>query len=167
MRIAALRPLVVAAAAAGALTLTGCGNAVESIAQAGIEKAMEDQTGAEVDVDADGGVTIENEDGSVKMGAAAELPADFPSEFPLPDGTLTTVYQASGGWSLSYEGVDEAEVDSLVDHYTSEGYEKLMAVTSADGALYSFLKAPWMVSLTWDGSSDSKAMVYAITPTSS
>lgn len=167
MNTATSRILVASAITAGVLTLSACGNAVEGIARAGVEKVVEDQTGAQVDVDSDGGVTIEGEDSSLTIGAAADLPSDFPSDFPLPDGTLTSVFQASGGWSLSYEGVDNAEVESLVDHYTSEGYEKLMAVTSADGKLYSFLKAPWMVTLTWDGSSDSTPLVYGISPVSS
>mgnify|MGYP000851647062 FL=1 len=167
MRAPTPRTFAAAALVVGSLALTGCGNAVESIAKAGVEKAIEDQTGTEIDIDADGGgVTIEGEDSSVKIGSAAELPADFPSEFPLPDGTLISVVQMNGGWTLGYEAVQESEVDRLLEHFTSNGYEKALAVTEATGKLYSLMKDEWVVSLTWDGSGDTKPLVYGINKTS-
>ena len=72
----------------------------------------------------------------------------------------------NGGWTLGYEAVQESEVDRLLEHFTSNGYEKALAVTEATGKLYSLMKDEWVVSLTWDGSGDTKPLVYGINKTS-
>lgn len=106
-----LRRTVAAAAAAVALPLTlgACGEAVENAA----EKAIEDGSGGDAEIDLDDGeVTIENSDGSVVVGGG-KLPDGFPEDaVPLvgevksgtavdtPDGT---------GWTIGTESSGSAE----------------------------------------------------------
>lgn len=167
MRTFTPRVLVAAAVAAGALAVTGCGNAVEGIAQAGVEKMVEDQTGAQIDVDDDGGVTIEGEDTSFKVGTAAELPADFPSELPIPEGTLTSVVTVGGQWMLGFEGVDAEALDKVVSYYKDQGYGTGANIVAGDSKTVYFSNDTWGVSLIWDGTAGSEQLVYSVYPTSS
>lgn len=78
-----LAPLTVGAA----LILTSaCGSASEAVAERATEKAIESQTGGNVDIDTDGDgeVTIETEDGDLSFGST-EVPDSWPEDVPLPD----------------------------------------------------------------------------------
>lgn len=93
------------AAAAAVLSLTACGGGSDNA----IEQAIEDATGGSVDIntDGDGNVQIDTEDGSFSSGGSAEVPDDFPSDVPLPDGIgLTTTLSDESGWYLYYESGD-------------------------------------------------------------
>ncbi|MGI9016363.1 MAG: hypothetical protein ACR2HR_04525 [Euzebya sp.] len=74
------------------LLATACGSVGDSIAN----QALEDQ-GITVDGDT---VTVENADGSVTS-ATSGLPADFPADFPLPEGA-----QVQGGVSGAFGATD-------------------------------------------------------------
>jgi hypothetical protein len=83
--------VLVAAAAFGA---TACSQAVERVA----EKAIEEQTGGNADVDiTKDGAKIQTKDGSASINTG-ELPADFPKDVPIPKGAKV-VAGSSGGKS--------------------------------------------------------------------
>src|SRR5690554_4129073 len=99
------------------LTLSGCANPGELLAEKAAEKAVEhaieqgssDGTNVDIDADGDGGMTIEDEDGTYQMGSHAQVPDDFPSELPLPDGDLMTAAATPGTWLLSYQNATRAD----------------------------------------------------------
>lgn len=98
------------------------GNAVEN----GVEGAIENAAGDGVDIDV-------NVDGS-----AVDLPDDFPSGIPLPDGaTLTSTYSVPDeGWNLAYSMTSSGPADDLVAAYKADSswtssYESVSAEMSS------------------------------------
>jgi hypothetical protein len=83
--------------------LTACGAVAEKAGEKATEKAIESQTGGDVDVDTDdGSVSIETEEGSASFGTG-EVPEDWPDDIPLPDGleVLTSSSTVSGNERLT------------------------------------------------------------------
>lgn len=86
--------------AGAALAATGCGDAVGALA----ENAFEEAVGAEIDADSEG-FSIETSEGTISAGAGAELPEQFPDDFPVPDGGTPV-----GSFATATDGVDEVSV---------------------------------------------------------
>ena len=89
---------------AAAMTLTGCGNAVEGLAEGAVEKALENEIGPSADVQIDDdSFTVDTEEGSITAGAGS-VPDDFPADVPLPEGEVSFAQRlesAEGlGWSV-------------------------------------------------------------------
>lgn len=88
-----------------AFGLTGCGKAAEKLSEKAAEKAIENAAGgnAKVDID-DGTVKIETDDGSFHAGGG-EIPADWPSDIPLPGSyevMNVVTSSADGGTNISF-----------------------------------------------------------------
>lgn len=63
-----------------------------------MERGFEAATGAEIDIDEDGGnLSIRTDEGEVSMGTSAELPDGFPDEVPLIDGEISGGMRVSEG----------------------------------------------------------------------
>lgn len=80
-----------------ALFTAGCGKSVvEKATEAAVEANLPE--GSKVDIKEDGGtVQIAGPDGQMKMetGQSVALPADFPSDIPVPDGVTWQMVQGS------------------------------------------------------------------------
>jgi len=124
--------VVLATAVALAFTVTGCG----AIA----EKAVEDTTGVDVEDDS---VTItgpDDEQTTVTSGTDS-LPEDFPEDFPVPDGDITSSSTiTSGDTTEFYVTIDVDEepkqaYDSLKSALEDDGYSITsdMFITDAEG----------------------------------
>ena len=90
----------VASAAIGFATLfNGCGKVAEEVAETAIESGM--PGGGNVQIDSDSGtVSVQGSDGqggaiNVQAGESVALPADFPSDIPVPDGVTWNLVQNS------------------------------------------------------------------------
>jgi hypothetical protein len=116
MRIVA--PLALATVLA--LSLTGCfANPVEGI----VEQVIEDQTGVDVDVNSDG--------------SGASLPAGWPAEVPVPDGTILASFAAGDVYSATIQLADEAAGEAGLDALINAGFA---VETEADfGGLKSYV----------------------------
>ncbi len=86
-----IRPLFTAALCA--LALCACGKAADQAAETAAERAIEAETGGDVDVDIetqDGqqSVTVQTPEGEMRhtTGENVALPADFPKDIALPEG---------------------------------------------------------------------------------
>lgn len=80
---------VSAVAAAAVLALTGCGNAVEGLAEGAVERALENELGESADVEiGEDSYTVDTEEGSTTIGAGS-VPEDFPSDIPLVEGEVS------------------------------------------------------------------------------
>lgn len=102
-------PITVVAAAAIAVGLSGCfGNPVESVIESTVEEAVEGATGVEVDVDTDGG--------------GATLPADFPSDLPMPEGKLISSLAVDGTFVLAFEVTDQNAGANLAQQFKDMGW---------------------------------------------
>jgi hypothetical protein len=93
-----------------------------------------------------------------------EIPADFPADVPLPGGTLVAATQLGEGWSLLYEGVSRDDAIALVTHFTEAGYTESVNSVAEDTVLASLSGEGRIVSVSWDGSGASQALIYGITP---
>jgi len=78
------RGMMLAVVAAVGLGLASCGAAVEEAT----EQAIEQGTGGDVEID-DDGVKVTDEEGNTSaFGSQASVPEDWPSDIPVPDGTV-------------------------------------------------------------------------------
>lgn len=128
-----------------------------------VEQLVEAQTGTEIETDGDR-TTIETEDGKVEVGTGTELPTDFPADLPTPDATLTAALSGGGGWTLNYENVGRDEVEQLENHFRAAGYEEVTRMDMSGVIQSGYQGEQWVVTFVWDGSGDSKALIYGITP---
>lgn len=148
--------LLGALAAVAALTLSGCVNPVDAV----VDRVLEGQG---VDIDQNGGtVTIEGQDGEKLVVGGTEVPDDFPSELPLPDGKPQAAVSSSDGVSLSYEAVGEEQIAAMTEKIEALGYERTYDLVADQTIMRYFENPERSVSLIWDGSGEG-ALVYAIT----
>jgi hypothetical protein len=136
-----------------ALTLAGCSGGDDAPPPA--------DTGAEVAQDSGSSDTS----GSEVLGV--EIPAGFPGDVPLPAGTLVAATQLGEGWSLLYEGVSRDDAIAIVTHFTDAGYTEVVNSVTEDNVMASLSGEGRVISVNWDGSGDSKALIYGITPEAS
>ncbi|MCS0498463.1 hypothetical protein [Protaetiibacter mangrovi] len=137
-----------------ALALTGCANPIEQLIESG--------TGTQIDTDGDGGFTIETDDGAVQVGGSTELPADFPGELPLPDGTLLSTVTAEGQWSLSYDGVSAGSAEEILAYLDANGFEQLALTQTADACQFTYQSDQWVVTGLWGSGESGAGMFYAV-----
>ncbi|MDE0545366.1 hypothetical protein [Microbacterium sp. C7(2022)] len=142
-------------AAASALILTGCTNPIDQLVQGGIEntieQVIEENTGADVDID---------------TGSGASLPDGWPAEIPVPSTSPAFSMAAEGGFQATFEISDAAEGDAIKDQLLADGYE--MTGESDMGVLKSYiLTGPeWTISLALVIPEDDEApsLTYLVAP---
>lgn len=137
------RHLTIAAATGAMFVAAGCADAAERVTERGLEAAIESQGGGEVDLDLDdnGSVSVETEDGSFSMGQT-EIPDDWPSEVPLPpDLEVQSVTQQreaeSGITSTMVMGSTDMAPEQVAELYAdalSSWDETMNTVSSSAGA---------------------------------
>ncbi|MDH4139317.1 MAG: hypothetical protein OEV43_01975 [Coriobacteriia bacterium] len=133
--------------------MTACQRAEEKVAEEVAEKAMEDATGSDVELD-ENKVTITGEDGeSVEIsGSEAELAEGFPSDVPVyEDGTIESSGKIAAGGVENYtvSVVTNDSVNDVFEWYKSEFDDKGWNMTSefsagtseGDSAMLSFEKS--------------------------
>lgn len=157
MRRLAPTALLAATALAGSLLLTGCVNPLEVV----VDQVLKNE-GVDFDTDGDG-VTITGEDGSkLELGSGATLPDSFPSSIPLPEGTLVATFASDGMWTVSYEGVDRDRLDALSSKLEQAGHTQKNELVTADTVLRNYESDEFLVSITWEGASDTPTLIYGV-----
>lgn len=152
--LAVRRSITWAVSAVALVTLMGCsidplGDALEKgaqkVAEEAAEKAIESAAGGDVNIDTDSGkISVEGENGEefeMSVGEEVELPSSFPSDIPLPEGTLRTAVSIQGTFNLQYTVSNEDVAKSLVDTVKGSGFE---VVSESD------LGQIWRTSMTGD-----------------
>ncbi len=130
------------------LSLTGCfANPVESI----VEQVVEDQTGVDVDVNADG--------------SGASLPEAWPTEVPVPDGTVLASFAAGDTYSATIELADDNSGQAGLDALIAAGF---VVETEADfGGMKSYVLFGngWGVTYSWgDDGEGAPVLNMGVTP---
>lgn len=125
-----------------AVTITGCGNAVENIVEGNVERAIEDELGESADVEiGEDSFSVDTEDGSITAGAGS-VPEDFPTDVPLPEGDVAFAQrlESADGFSWSLIVTTDADpgvlADEIRDDLTDSGFtvEEASEFTGADAA---------------------------------
>jgi len=115
----------------------GCFNAGQRIAEGAMERAIEDESGADVDISGDS-VTVKTDEGETTIGGGAEIPEGYPEgEVPVyPDMTITSsqkiTQDGKTNYMISAETADTGEEIAswykgklagwnVDNEYTSEG----------------------------------------------
>jgi hypothetical protein len=136
------------AVAVFAVLLAACGKAQESASEALAEQALEAQTGAEVELDTEDGVstvTMQTEEGQLQhsVGENVPLPENFPRDVVLPDD-YTVVSVMKMGPTQSVVLRSRETMATLYDHYktgqTDRGWKETMSMQGAEGASLGFEK---------------------------
>ena len=135
----------VAAAGVFALGLGACGGSSDDSSDAAdqlAEKLAEAGTGdADVDIDSETGqVDVSTPDGDMSFGSGSELPDDFPSDIPFPEGSklTSTLNSTDGGvktWSAmgTLADADASTFDDVVALFTDSGWTSTMNSSGSTG----------------------------------
>ncbi len=122
-----------------ALITAGCAKASEKVAEQVVERAIESESGGDVNVDlgGDGQATIEYSDeqgeGKITIGGG-EIPADFPVPFPDGGTVVQTATGPEGGVvTVTYDDRSYDELVSFYDDWTQDQGEVSKIETSEDG----------------------------------
>lgn len=125
------KTMVGAVVVTGALALAGCGQVAEKVGEEAAEKAIEQGSGGDVQLDLeDDSIKIEGEDGSLSIGGG-EMPEDFPSEVTLPPGGTVVAGSSfqdgkNTGWLVESTYADSPSTlsDSLATGLESGGFDE-------------------------------------------
>jgi len=135
--------------------LSGCANPIDELVQQGteqaIEKAVEDATGGQVDID---------------TGSGASVPTDWPTEIPVPDGEIQLSAKNPDGMVLAVLAAAGSQ-DTVIADLESAGYTIASDVNTGDARMVILEGAAWNVMLTIapDTSDSSKVLLnYVVTP---
>lgn len=139
--------------------LFGCGNAAEELA----ERAIEEGTGGDVEISEDG-VTIIDEDGNeLRVGEAAEVPDTWPSDVPVPTGTVVSATTAGGASTLLVTVDEEPQptFTSIDGELTGNGWNQLSTsdLGGEYGAAYEQDGRSVFVTVLSDGSGGSSVSI--------
>jgi hypothetical protein len=164
-----------AVTASAVLVLGACSS--EDLAERVAEEAVEQQLeaegeGGDVDIDInDGNVSIQGADGEIQFDVdqengetvistpegqtiigSGDLPDDFPSDIPVPDGaTIASASSVSAdeGPSFFISGSLDDEFGDATDAYKaaleSAGFEQQSMTESTDGTFFGFISSAWNV----------------------
>ena len=153
-----MRRVWAGAAVVGVIALGGCANPAEMLAEKVIEQQLSsDGTKVDIDADGDGGMTIEDEDGTYQMGAHAQVPGDFPSELPLPDGEPMSVAAMDGTWILNYQNATRADFDQLSEYFEGGDYERTNTIEMEGMVSYMYTGSEWTITLGMIGEEGDEA----------
>ena len=137
-----LGPVVITASlAVGGVVVAGCSS------ETAAEKIAESATGADVDIEENGDVRISTPEGEMDISSDQELPADFPSDVPVPDGrieSMTTSNATGSGPSYIFTVRVDGEVPAVTEQVSADfvaaGWPEVSKTTAADGASLSYLR---------------------------
>ncbi|MGX5696915.1 hypothetical protein ACWKWP_12005 [Agromyces soli] len=117
-----------------ATALTGCfGNPVENLVNQGIEDAVEEATGGDVEV-------------------GGELPSDFPAEVPIIDGDIVFAAGSMGdGWLVTVSAKGGDPVGEAVQALEAAGFTADTTLGGTDGSASVYSNANYLVLVAGDG----------------
>jgi hypothetical protein len=103
--------------------------------------------------DEDGGFTVEGEDGSFTMSQDGEIPPEWPSDIPQPEGvgiSGSSVIDSGDGSGITLAGTVEDSASFMSDYGSdleAAGLEKSSEFTSGDSMSAMFANETWTISI--------------------
>lgn len=127
--------------------LAGCTNPIsQKIGENIVEKSIEAQTGAKVDINSNGDdVTIKTDEGQTQFSAGGnvKLPDGFPKELiVVDDAKLIVASSSDAGSTVSFlTNVDQTQVrEKYISSLKSDGWKKSVETTTEKGSMLNFSK---------------------------
>jgi hypothetical protein len=127
----------------------------------------------EFDEDGDGGMTIETEDGTFSQQSGSEIPDDFPSDIPRPEGTVVSTVRQLINDQLNFSLIYETG-QSVVDVYEpwkadmlAAGYTASFESQASDSITSQFEDDTWQVTFSgsvFDGQTSFQLNVFPVSP---
>lgn len=160
------RLLPLAAVALGAsLALAGCALIPMGPGAPGPDLGG-DSAGTDSTDSTDSGATGDS-DGSFSAGAGVDLPEGWPSEVPVPDGTIVTASHADDTYVLTVSVADEEAARAGSEALQAAGFELTDSSEFADGAYQILVGSQWSVSYNWSRIDDTQwAVTEGVSPAS-
>ena len=159
-----MRAKVIAVLGVLALTLsfTACSNPVEKV----IEKALEEQTGDDVDIStSEDGIKVDTKQGSFQAGGEVAKPDDFPADVPYPeDAKLVSALSADGTFMLMFDEVDKSAVEQLQAGFLAAGYNEQYSYQQSNGASVGYEGTDWSAVLFWEDAASGAHLTYTLNP---
>jgi hypothetical protein len=119
------------------LSFSACGKITEKIAEKGIEKLIEDKTGAEVDINKDG-ASISVDGGSMQTGEDLDWPKEAMGELPEPKAKVTFMMlnDENKGGSVTLTDFDEDKAKKYVEDLKDLGFTEVMNMADAESIVF-------------------------------
>jgi len=135
-------------------SLTACGKVSEKIAEKGVEKLVENQTGAKVDITKDG-AKIQSEGQTMQVGEKLAWPKDAMGEVPEPKAQVTFVMNAGDkkGCTVAVSGLSNDDAKSYIAKLKEMGYKEIMTMQDKDAMMFAGEKDKVNVTFTYNISS--------------
>jgi hypothetical protein len=116
------RALGAIAAAGLMLATSGCGAIAEKITEEGAERIIESETGenVEIDLNGEGGISVQSDDGESVFRVVTEIPAEWPNSVPRPDGLVIdsgSFIKAEGETLMTLLGSPNGSAIDFTDAY--------------------------------------------------
>lgn len=128
---------------------TGCAQVAEKAAESAVERAVEGQTGVDIEKDGES-VTITGENGEqITTSSDGELPDGFPDVVPVYEGKITGSMKAEQGYTVVIATRDD--VSKVWDWYVAnfkDGWSNNTEVKVEQGGMLSAEKSGWTVQVT-------------------
>jgi hypothetical protein len=131
-----------------------------------------DETTGEIDIDADGGdLSIDGQDAGVEFSTGSELPADWPSDVPVPDGiaiTSSTSLDEDGAASIILTGTSSGDPVGWANAYGEQlqdaGFNEESRFVADDDVTAFYLDDTWNVAVIATGASGSTSVSVSVNP---
>lgn len=119
------------------LSLCACSKVADKIAEEGVEKLVENATGADVEISNDG-AKIEVNGASIQSGEDLKWPADAMGKLPEPKGKITVVMidDATKGGTVVLSEMEPDEGKQYAEKLKEMGFKDGMSIEDADGIFF-------------------------------
>ncbi len=143
--------------------ISASGYFAAKIASKVVKTAIEQKTGAKIDVNKDGSsVKVKSEDGSLEIGTNTKWPDDTPAGIPkFSSGAIQGVVKTDKSWTIMIKDVEESAAKSYVSQLKSLGWTVLVESTSSSVSVTQMEKDNLQISLTYESSSKNMNLMIA------
>ncbi len=130
------------------LVFSGCSKAAEEASEKAAEEAVKKETGKDVDIEYDQDkVKIETEEGKAEIEKTAEIPKEFPSDYPIyPGAKLDSVVKIEEQGQKAYQLVFKSgdSVTEIFAYYKKafpeKGYKISFSMEAAEQSIFAISK---------------------------
>jgi len=136
------------------ICMGGCGSCGEKIAREAMEKAIEQSSGTDIEIEQDGNtISFSGEDGQgqFSLGENVKVPNDWPAEAKIYEGAKAVMVMVSADGAFgTFQTADS--VDKVTEfykgHFNSNGWKEVQVTTTPMGKQLAYTKNEDVASVT-------------------